>query len=168
MEMLVSWHLAAAVPKWPTRQSELLAAVVHLLFDFLLGPLLLGLLLLLLAPFQGIFPTTAIGIPSLKEYRRLRCGAEGFSVADIERKTDVKARSQRNIRQRAKERGFDLVTSPRILDHYVVDGKSTERPPEISAHQHWTLEQWKDVIFGDETADTVEAQFGFGVHLGKG
>jgi len=59
--------------------------------------------------------------------------AEGFPPAYIEKKTDVKERSQRNIRKKAIERGFDPATSPRILDSYVVDGAHTGRPKKVSA-----------------------------------
>ena len=147
--------------------------------------------------------------------------AEGFSFAAVEEKTGVKERTQRNIRKKARERGFCPEQDPRILESYVVDGDKSGRPKEISvekeeallasvrndragreqssevlgyeqdisyasalrilhkyglnnvklttkpgltpamrkaryawalAHAHWTLEDWKNVIWTDETS----------------
>jgi transposase len=146
---------------------------------------------------------------------------EGFSYAQVEQKTGVKERTQRNIRKKARDRGFRPDEDPRILESYVVDGERSGRPKEISqeteealltavrdsragrekssevlayeqgisyssairilhkgglnsvkkttkpgltqamrnarykwalAHAHWTLEDWKKVIWSDETS----------------
>jgi hypothetical protein len=57
---------------------------------------------------------------------------EGFSSAEIERKTHVKERTQRNIRKKAFERGFRPEIDPRILEHHVINGERPGRPKEIS------------------------------------
>lgn len=67
--------------------------------------------------------------------QRVHCLAlqvEGFSWQDIERKTGVKQSQQSYIKKKAFNRGFRPDVDPRILDHYVEDGKSTGRPKEIS------------------------------------
>jgi len=47
--------------------------------------------------------------------------AEGFSHSYIEAKTSIKERSQKNIHKRAKKRGFNKDTHPRILDSFVLN-----------------------------------------------
>jgi hypothetical protein len=81
--------------------------------------------------------------------------AEGFPPAYIEKKTDVKERSQRNIRKKAIERGFDPATRPRILDSYVVDGAHTGRPKKSSARVEEGLlaSVRKDNSGGDESSE---------------
>lgn len=147
--------------------------------------------------------------------------AEGCPAAHVKEKTGVSERSQRAIRKKAYDRGFEPDKDPRILEAYVVDGAHTGRPKEITkeqedkvlsivrsdrsgrekstevlayetgmskssalrilhkyglkcvkpttqpgltpqmkqaryewalAHQHWTLEDWKNVIWTDETS----------------
>jgi len=56
---------------------------------------------------------------------------EGFSVAEIEKKTGVSERSQWAIRKKAYDRGFRPEEDPRILESYVIGVKSG-RPKEIS------------------------------------
>ena len=139
----------------------------------------------------------------------------------MEQKTDVKERQQRNIRKKARDRGFRPEEDPRILEVYVIDSERSGRPKEILiekeeallvsvrdnrsgrekssevlayeqnisytsalrilhkhglnnvkpttkpgltvamrkaryewclAHAHWTLEDWKNVIWTDETS----------------
>jgi len=146
---------------------------------------------------------------------------EGFTAAEVEEKTGVKERSQRNIKRKAFERGFQPEKDPRILEAYVIDSERSGRPKEITEEmeqgllasvrsdrsgrekssevlayeagisyrsalrilkkhgfhrvkpttkpglspamkkarlawclerQHWTLEDWKNVIFSDETS----------------
>src|SRR5947207_4517431 len=56
---------------------------------------------------------------------------EGYSVAEIEKKTGVSERSQRAIRKKAYDRGFRPEEDPRILESYVIDGVKSGRPKEI-------------------------------------
>jgi hypothetical protein len=51
----------------------------------------------------------------------------------------VKERSQRNIRKRAIERGFDPKKDPRILEYYVIDSERSGRPKEITPEQEAKL-----------------------------
>ena len=57
---------------------------------------------------------------------------EGFKADYIEQKTDVSERSQRNIRKRAYDRGFNPEQDPRILESYVSDVARSGRPKDIS------------------------------------
>jgi hypothetical protein len=57
---------------------------------------------------------------------------ENQSAAEIKRKTNVGERSQRNIRKKAKERGYDPDKDPRILKSYVIDSARSSQPKEIS------------------------------------
>ena len=52
----------------------------------------------------------------------------GVSNAEIEQHTGMETRSLNALFKRAKERGFDPQTSPKILDAYVEDGKRSGRP----------------------------------------
>ena len=56
---------------------------------------------------------------------------EGYSVAEIKKKTGVSERSQRHIRKRAYDRGFRPEEDPQILESYVIDGARSGRPKEI-------------------------------------
>src|SRR2546423_1432436 len=47
---------------------------------------------------------------------------EGYSVAEIEKKTGVSERSQWAIRKKAYDRGFRPEEDPRILELYIIDG----------------------------------------------
>jgi len=147
--------------------------------------------------------------------------SEGFSIKQVESKLRIPARTVRNIRQKAHDRGYRPEEDPRILEHHVEDGLHPGRPKEIDssveirlldsvrkdrngrekssevlayeagispasalrilqkygltnvkptrkpglnkaqkaarfafchAHQHWTLEDWKNVIWSDETS----------------
>jgi hypothetical protein len=62
-----------------------------------------------------------------------------FTAAYIEAKTGVKERSQRNIRRKAIERGFDSKEDSRILESYVIDGKRSGRLKEITTDQEEKL-----------------------------
>src|SRR6266516_1580934 len=156
--------------------------------------------------------------------QRVHCLAlmtEGLWPAEIEKKTGVKPRTQRAIKKKAQDRGYNPDEDPRILESYVVDDVRPGRPQVISedqkeallskvrinragrekssevlafelgisyssvlrmlhkegmtnvkpttkpgltvamrmirlewalAHQHWTLEDWKNVIWSDETS----------------
>jgi len=55
-----------------------------------------------------------------------------ISPAEVEKRTNVKERTQRNIKKRAFERGFRPDIDPRILECYVIDGERPGRPKEIS------------------------------------
>jgi hypothetical protein len=57
---------------------------------------------------------------------------EGFSAAEIERRTGVKERQQRNIKRKAFKRGFRPEEDPRILKIYMVDGERSGRLKEIT------------------------------------
>ena len=66
--------------------------------------------------------------------QRVHClvlATEGYSVTEIERKTDVSERSQRAIRKKAYDRGFRPEEDPRILESYIIDGVRSGRPKEI-------------------------------------
>jgi Transposase len=52
--------------------------------------------------------------------------------ADIKRKTGVKPRSQRAIKKKAQDRGYNPDEDPRILESYVVDDIRSGRPRAIS------------------------------------
>ena len=67
--------------------------------------------------------------------QRIQCltlVVEGFTPAYIKEKTGVGERSQRAIRKKAYDRGFDPDKDPRILESYVIDGARSGRPKEIS------------------------------------
>jgi hypothetical protein len=61
--------------------------------------------------------------------------AEGFPALHVKQKTGVSERSQRSIRKKAYDRGFDPDKDPCILEAYVVDGARSGRPKEISEEQ---------------------------------
>ena len=70
--------------------------------------------------------------------QRIQCLAlltEGFAAAHVKEKTGVSERSQRAIRKKAYDRGFDSDKDPRILKAYVVDGAHSGRPKEITQEQ---------------------------------
>ena len=51
----------------------------------------------------------------------------------------MKERSQRNIKKKAQDRGFDPEKDPRILEAYVVDGERSGRPKEIPVEKEEAL-----------------------------
>jgi hypothetical protein len=57
---------------------------------------------------------------------------EGFSPAEVEKRTNIKERTQRNIKKRAFKRGFRPDINPRILKCYIINGERPGRPKEIS------------------------------------
>jgi hypothetical protein len=57
---------------------------------------------------------------------------EGLWPADIERKTGVKPRSQRAIKKKAQDRGYNPDEDPRILESYVVNNIRSGRLRAIS------------------------------------
>jgi transposase len=70
--------------------------------------------------------------------QRVHCLAlitEGLWPAEIEKKTGVKPRTQRAIKKKAQDRGYNPDEDPRILKSYVVDGVRPGRPPVISKDQ---------------------------------
>jgi transposase len=75
--------------------------------------------------------------------QRVHCLAlitEGLWPAEIEKKTGVKPRTQRAIKKKAQDRGYNPDKDPRILESYVVDDIRPRRPPVISEDQ-------KDALF---------------------
>jgi hypothetical protein len=65
--------------------------------------------------------------------QRIQCltlVVEGFAPAYIKEKTGVSERSQRAIRKKAYDRGFDPNKDSRILESYVIDGARSGRPKE--------------------------------------
>jgi hypothetical protein len=58
--------------------------------------------------------------------------AEGFPADVVERKSGIKARSQRYLWKKAKDRGFEPDKDPFILEAYVIDGERSGRPKETS------------------------------------
>jgi hypothetical protein len=75
--------------------------------------------------------------------QRIHClsllAEECFTTTYIEAKTGVKERSQRYIRKRATERGFDPKIDPRILEYYVVDNERSDKPKKITPEQEIKL-----------------------------
>jgi hypothetical protein len=61
--------------------------------------------------------------------------AEGCPAAHVKEKTGVSERSQRAIRKKAYDRGFNPDKDLRILEAYVVNGVHTGRPKEITKEQ---------------------------------
>jgi hypothetical protein len=57
---------------------------------------------------------------------------EGGWPAEIEKKTGVKPRTQRAIKKKAEDRGYNLNKDPRILKSYIVDDVRSGRPRVIS------------------------------------
>jgi hypothetical protein len=68
--------------------------------------------------------------------QRIHClsllAEECFTATHIEAKIGVKERSQRYIRKRATEHGFDPKIDPQILKYYVVNGERSGRLKEIT------------------------------------
>jgi hypothetical protein len=60
---------------------------------------------------------------------------EGLWPAKIEKKTGVKPRTQRAIKKKAYDRGYNPDEDPRILELYVVDDVRPGRPLVISEDQ---------------------------------
>jgi hypothetical protein len=57
---------------------------------------------------------------------------EGEWPAEIEKKIDVKPRTQRAIRKKTEDRGYNLNKDPRILKLYVINNIRPGRPRVIS------------------------------------
>jgi transposase len=64
---------------------------------------------------------------------------EGFSAAQVEQRTGVKERQQRNIKKKAYERGFRPQEDPRILEAYVVDSERSGRLRVVTQNQEDAL-----------------------------
>ena len=52
----------------------------------------------------------------------------GYSSKQVEAWLKIPDRTCRRILEKAKERGYDPLVDPRILDHHVEDGKGSGRP----------------------------------------
>ena len=68
--------------------------------------------------------------------QRVHCLAllsENFSLKEVEQKTGVLARTQRDIKKKAFDRGFRPEDDPRILEHYVVDSPRSGRPKRYTS-----------------------------------
>jgi hypothetical protein len=57
---------------------------------------------------------------------------EGLWPAEIERKTGVKPRSQRAIKKKAQDRGYNPGKDSRILESYIINDVRSGRPRVIS------------------------------------
>jgi hypothetical protein len=64
--------------------------------------------------------------------QRLTLQIEGHQWRYIEKKTGITQSTQSKIKKRAYERGFQPNQDPQILDHYIMDGKHSDRPKTIA------------------------------------
>jgi transposase len=64
---------------------------------------------------------------------------EGGWPAEIEKKTGVKPRTQRAIKKKAEDRGYNPNEDPRILESYMIDDVRSGRPRVISEDQREAL-----------------------------
>jgi transcriptional regulator of met regulon len=83
---------------------------------------------------------------------------EGHPWHYIEKKTGITQTTQSHIKRRAYERGFRPNEDPRILDHYILDGKRSDRPKTIpSTAEIKLLENVKADRVGREKSNEVLA-----------
>ncbi|OJJ79518.1 uncharacterized protein ASPGLDRAFT_1040611 [Aspergillus glaucus CBS 516.65] len=99
--------------------------------------------------------------------------AQDFDIQRVEAITGMSSWTIKRWVKKAKERGFNPEIDQRILTEYVEDEPRSGRPKEVTqsieesiissvkkdhigyfclAHKDWTLEDWKNVIFTDETS----------------
>jgi hypothetical protein len=64
---------------------------------------------------------------------------EGEWPAKIEKKTGIKPRTQRAIRKKAEDRGYNPNKNPRILESYIINNIRPGRPRVFSKNQTETL-----------------------------